>query len=255
MLQEYARRAPDAGLDLARLNALYGNVDDGLASLRTLAPENMDDSMRIAIEVLRKRRSEAPEKLDAEVERIVRGGLRDDPESARRLVLEAEMLEVQEKFDESIAAYKKLLARDDVPTLVRATALNNLAFILALKSKTPQDLELALNSVNEAIELIGPISDILDTRALVYLKQEQYPQALEDMKQAIRMNPTASKYYHLAAAYLGAGDAAGAAAAWKQAQDEGIGPEAVSKLELQDLEGFKKKIEAASAAGATAQAR
>lgn len=255
LLQEYARRAPDAALDLARLNALYGNVDEGLASLRSLAPENMDDSMRVALEVLRKRRSEAPEKLDAEVERIVRSGLRDDPESARRLVLEAEMLEVQEKFDESVVAYKKLLARDDVPTLVRATALNNLAFILALKSKTPQDLELALNSVNEAIELIGPISDILDTRALVYLKQEQYPLALEDMKQAVRMNPTASKYYHLAAAQLGAGDAAGAAAAWKQAQDQGIGPDAVSKLEQQDLEGFKKKIAEAAAAGATAQAR
>ena len=74
--------------------------------------------MRIAVEVLRKRRDEDPAKLDAEVDRIVRSGLRDDPESARRLVLEAEMLEVQEKFDESITAYKKLLARDDVPTFV-----------------------------------------------------------------------------------------------------------------------------------------
>jgi tetratricopeptide (TPR) repeat protein len=116
-------------------------------------------------------------------------------------------------------------------------------------------LELALNSVNQAIELIGPISDILDTRALVYLKQQQYPLAVEDMKQAIRMNPTASKYYHLAAAQLGAGDAAGAAAAWKQAQAEGIGPDTVSKLEQQDLEGFTKKIEQAAAAGATAQAQ
>jgi tetratricopeptide (TPR) repeat protein len=255
LMQEYARRAPDGALELARMNALYGNVDEGLASLRSLAPQNMDDSMRIAVEVLRNRRDEDPAKLDAEVERIVRSALRDDPESARRLVLEAEMLEVQEKFDESIAAYQKLLARDDVPTLVRATALNNLAFILALKSKTPEDLELALNSVNEAIELIGPISDILDTRALVYLKQQQYPLAAEDMKQAVRMNPTASKYYHLAAALLGAGDEEGAAAAWKQAQAEGIGPDAVSKLEQQDLEGFTKKIEQASAAGATAQAR
>ncbi len=255
LMQEYARRAPDGALELARMNALYGNVDEGLASLRSLAPQNMDDSMRIAVEVLRNRRNEDPAKLDAEVERIVRSALRDDPESARRLVLEAEMLEVQEKFDESIAAYQKLLARDDVPTLVRATALNNLAFILALKSRTPEDLELALNSVNEAIELIGPISDILDTRALVYLKQQQYPLAAEDMKQAVKMNPTASKYYHLAAALLGAGDEEGAAAAWKQAQAEGIGPDAVSKLEQQDLEGFIKKIEQASTAGATAQAR
>lgn len=255
LLQEYGRRAPDAALELARMNALYGNVDEGLASLRSLAPQNFDDSMRVAVEVLRTRRDEDPAKLDAEVERIVRSGLRDDPEAARRLVLEAEMLEVQEKFDESVAAYQKLLARDDVPTMVRATALNNLAFILALKNKTPEELELALNSVNEAIELIGPLSDILDTRALVYLKQQQFPLAVDDMKQAVKMNPTASKHYHLAAALLGAGDEAGAVAAWKQAQADGIGPEAVSKLERQDLEGFAKKIEQAGAAGATAKSQ
>ncbi|QDT71194.1 tetratricopeptide repeat protein [Lacipirellula limnantheis] len=255
LLQEYARRAPDAAIELARMQSLYGNVDEGLASLRAAAPQSLDDSMRIAVEVLRARRDEDPAKLDAAVEQIVRSGLRDDPESARRLVLEAEMLEVQEKFDESIAAYQKLLARDDVPVLVRATALNNLAFILALKSTTPEQLQLALKSANEAIELLGPISDVLDTRALVYLKLQQYDQAAADMKEAVKMNPTASKYYHLAAALLGAGDEAGAVAAWKQAEAESIGPEAVSKLERQDLEGFIKQIEQASAAGATAQAQ
>jgi cellulose synthase operon protein C len=255
LLQEYARRAPDAGLELARLTALHGDLDQGLASLQAQSAENLDDSMRIAVEVLRARRSEAPEKLDAAVERIIRAGLRDDPEAARRLVLEAEMLEVQEKFNESVAAYKKLLARDDVPTLVRATALNNLAFLLALTDKTPAGLELALNSVNEAIELIGPLSDVLDTRALVHLKQNEPTLAAEDMKLAVLMNPTASKYYHLAAALLGDGDVAGAQAAWKQAQAAGIGPDAVAKLEQQDLAGFSKQIEQAGAAGATAQAQ
>lgn len=254
LFQEYARRASDAGLEIARLQALYGNVDEGLASIRAQAPQNMDDAMRIAVEVLRKRRSESPAKLDEEVERIVRAALRDDPEAAKRLVLEAEMLEVQEKFDESIAAYKKLLARDDVPTLVRATALNNLAFILAEKSNTPADLELALNSVNEAIDMIGPLSDVLDTRALVHIKQQQYAPAVEDMKLAVKMNATAGKYYHLAAALLGAGDADGAAAAWKEAKARGIGPDAVSDLEKADLEAFTKKIEQAGQAGATAQA-
>jgi tetratricopeptide (TPR) repeat protein len=255
LMQEYSRRAPDAALELARLNALYGNVDDGLASLRALAPQNMDDVTRIAIEVLRKRRAEAPEKLDEVVGQIVRASLRDDPEAARRLVLEAEMLEVQEKFDESIAAYKKLLARDDVPKLVRATALNNLAYILALKSNSPEDLELAVNSVNEAIDIIGPISDILDTRGLALLKQQQFAPAAEDMKVAVKMNPTASKYYHLASALLGAGDEAGALAAWKQAQAAGIGPDSVSKLEQEDLAAFTAKITQLAAAGVTAQAR
>ena len=184
---------------------------------------------------------------------MVRAALRDDPESARRLVFEAEMLEVQDKFDESIAAYNKLLARDDMPRLVRATALNNLAFILALKSDKPEDLELALKSVNEAIEILGPISDILDTRALVYVANGDFQRAAEDMRLSVMVTPTPSKYYHLALAELGAGNESGAKAAWQRAQADGIGPEKVSELERDQLEEFMAKMKQLGASAPTAQ--
>ena len=162
------------------------------------------------------------------------------------------MLELQEKFDESIAAYKSLLSRDDAPDMVRAAALNNYAFLLAVRRQSPADLETALNAVNESIELIGPLSDILDTRALVYLGQQQYQQAADDMKLALKSNPTASKYYHLAAALLGIGDQQGALAAWEKAKAEKISPEAISRAERPALEAFMKKIEQVAAPGATA---
>nr|MBA3481508.1 tetratricopeptide repeat protein [Pirellulales bacterium] len=253
LMREYARRAPGSELDLARLTALHGDVNEGLTMLQAQFDARMDDVMAVAMEVLRKRRSEAPEKLDAEVTRMVQQSLRDDPESARRLVFQAEMLEVQEKFDESIAAYNALLARDDVPKLVRATALNNLAFLLALKSKKPEDQELALRSVNEAIEILGPISDILDTRALVYLAGGQFAEAVADMKLSVMVTPTPSKFYHLAAAELAAGNKEDAKAAWERAVTEGIGPDKVSELEREGLQEFIKKMEALGAATPTAQ--
>jgi tetratricopeptide (TPR) repeat protein len=253
LMQEYARRAPGNELELARLTALYGNIDEGLQMLQGVFDARMDDVITVALEVLRKRRNEAPEKLDAAVSRMVRAALRDDPESARRLVFEAEMLEVQDKFEESIAAYNKLLARDDVPKLVRATALNNLAFILALQSKKPEDLDLALRSVNQAIEIIGPISDILDTRALVYLAGNQYAEAVEDMKLSVMVAPTPSKYYHLAAAQLGAGNQEAAKAAWERAEAEGIAPDKVSQLERDELEEFSKKMETLGSSSRAAQ--
>jgi tetratricopeptide (TPR) repeat protein len=253
LMREYSRRAPGSELELARLTALYGDVDEGLTLLEGLFDAKMDDVTQIAVEVLRKRRSEAPEKLDAEVTRIVQQALRDDPESARRLVFQAEMLEVQGKFDESIAAYKKLLARDDVPDLVRATALNNLAFILALQSEKADDVELALRSVNEAIEIIGPISDILDTRALVYLAGDQFAEAAADMKLSVKVNPTPSKFYHLAVAELGAGNQQAAVAAWERAEADGIGPEKVSELEREQLLEFSKKMDSLGSTAPTAQ--
>jgi tetratricopeptide (TPR) repeat protein len=253
MMREYARRTPGAELDLARLTALYGNLDEGLTLLQAQFDARMDDVMQVALEVLRKRRSEAPEKLDAELTRMVQQALRDDPESARRLVFQAEMLEVQEKFEESVAAYNKLLTRDDVPQLVRATALNNLAFLLALQSNKPEDLEQALNSVNEAISILGPISDILDTRALVYLANGQFAEAAADMKLSVMVGPTPSKYYHLAAAELGAGNEQGAKAAWDRAIADGLDPAKFTPLERPEVQEFIKKMEALGGATPTAQ--
>jgi tetratricopeptide (TPR) repeat protein len=109
LMREYSRRTPGSELELARLTALYGDIDEGLTLLEGQFDAKMDDVAQIALEVLRKRRSEAPEKLDAAVTRLVQQALRDDPESARRLVFQAEMLEVQGKFDESIAAYQNRL--------------------------------------------------------------------------------------------------------------------------------------------------
>jgi tetratricopeptide (TPR) repeat protein len=200
----------------------------------------MDQVLSTAIEVLRARHATDAAKVDAFVNRLVAKARRDDPEAARRMVLEAESLEVQERFDDAIAAYKAILARDDVPKFVRATAINNLAFLLAMKK---QDLDQALEGVNEAIETFGPLSDVLDTRALVYLHRGDFTDAVKDLQLAVKMGATASKYFHLAEALLGAGDEAGALAAWEKAEAKGISAKTVPGIEVEDFERTKVKIE------------
>ena len=241
LMREYSRRSSGKELELTRYVTRYGPIDEGLDMLATHFDGHIDEVASMAIEMLRARRSEAPEKMDEVVGRLVRQALRDDPESARRMVFEAEMMEIQERYDESVVAYDKLLAREDVPKVVRAAAQNNLAFILALKR---QDLDRALQIVDEAIEVIGPISDILDTRALVYIARGEFDKAVEDMELAVKMVPTAGKYFHLTAAQLGAGDEQAALDAWKQAEAQGIEPAKVSKLERDELKQLGEKINA-----------
>jgi tetratricopeptide (TPR) repeat protein len=240
LMREFARRAPGNELELAEATSLYGPLDEGLTMLKQLFDSNMDAVGGLAVNMLRKRRAEDPARLDEEVGRFVRAALRDDPESARRMVMEAEMMEIQERYDESIAAYRKLLARDDVPKMVRAQALNNIAFLLALKKETPDE---ALAMVNEAIDIVGPISDILDTRALVHTARGDYAKAIEDMNLAIKVGPTASKYFHLVVAHLGAGDEEAALVAWKKAEAEGIAPDKVSKLERESLQQVGERMQ------------
>jgi tetratricopeptide (TPR) repeat protein len=151
------------------------------------------------------------------------------------------MMEVQERYDESIAAYEKLLARDDVPEMMRAAASNNLAYLLA---STGAKLDDAVTAANEAIDVLGPISDILDTRALVYIARGEYAKAIEDMNLAVKVGATPSKYYHLAAAQLAGGDEQGALQSWKKVEEGKLTPETISKLERARFEEVKAKIDA-----------
>ncbi|HYO26260.1 MAG TPA: tetratricopeptide repeat protein, partial [Lacipirellulaceae bacterium] len=240
LMTEHARRVPGNELQLAHYTALYGDLDAALAMLRQLFPQHIDQVLSTAVEMHRRRRAEDPATLTPDVERFVRQARRDDPDAARRMVLEAEFLEIEQKFDEAIAAYRQILARDDVPRFVRATALNNLAFLLAM---TKQDLEDALAGVDEAIQILGPISDVLDTRALVYIHSGQFDKAAADLRSAVKMNATASKYFHLTQALLGAGDEAGAVDAWKQAETRGLALEKVPNVEQDDFEATRQKIE------------
>jgi tetratricopeptide (TPR) repeat protein len=220
---------------------LYGDIDAGLSMLQQLVPTQMESVLTTALEMLRKRRDENPEKLDAALGQLIERGRRDDPDSASRIVLQAESFEIQQRFDEAVAAYKALLARDDAPQHVRSMALNNFAFLLAMQK---QDLDLALNLANEAMEIRGPISDILDTRALVYINRGEFNEAVKDLRLAVKMDVTASKYFHLAEALLGIGDEEGAIEAWKQAEARGISVEETVFIEQDDLRETMQKIEA-----------
>lgn len=241
LMREYARRAKDNSSELTRMIALHGDLDEALTTIKTTFPSNMDEGLRTVVEMLRSRRAEDAQRLDEEAERFVRMARRDDPDSAQRMVLEAEVLEIQERYDDSVAAYRALLARDDVPPLIRATAENNLAFLLSLKKA---DLDDALKLVNGAIDRVGPISDILDTRGLVYHAQGDAAKAVDDLKLSVKVGPTASKYFHLTAALLAAGDKKAAVDAWQQAELMDIGPKKVSKLEVDELQEVSKQIEA-----------
>jgi tetratricopeptide (TPR) repeat protein len=245
LITEFARRTPgNDGYELAQFTAMYGDVDAGLNMLQQLFPGHMDQVLSSAIEVLRARRKEDPAKIDAIIDSMVRRALNADPEAARRMVQKAEALEIEERYPEAIVAYTKLLDRDDVPKFVRATAFNNRSFLLAI---TKQDLDLALQGVNEAMKIIGPVSDVLDTRGLVYLHRGEFKPAVEDLKLAVTMNATASKYFHLAEALLGAGDQKAALEAWKEAQARGIAADKVPTVELPDFEETMKKFEALGA--------
>src|SRR5207302_373486 len=58
----------------------------------------------------------------------------------------------------------------------------------------------ALQLIDRAIATIGPLPDLLDTRAVVNVMLGRSGPAVEDLRLALAEAPTAAKYFHLARA-------------------------------------------------------
>jgi cellulose synthase operon protein C len=79
-------------------------------------------------------------------------------------------------------------------------ALNNLAWILAAD---PSTAERALALVTRATREVGLTGDLLDTRARVRITLKQFVEAERDLNDAIRLEPTPLRWFHLALSRLG----------------------------------------------------
>jgi tetratricopeptide (TPR) repeat protein len=153
------------------------------------------------------------------------------------------MFDLQKRYDDSANLYKKLLDRKDLVGPSRAVVLNNLAFLLALADKsTATDID-PMKLVTEASDILGPSSDILDTRAIVFISRGQYKEAVSDLELAVTDNPTASKYFHLAQAHLGAKESRAAIDAWEKAEGLGLSRESLNRMEYDRYEKAKAQME------------
>ncbi|MBX9670463.1 MAG: rhomboid family intramembrane serine protease [Candidatus Obscuribacterales bacterium] len=102
------------------------------------------------------------------------------------------------RYDEAVDLYKKVLEKTPDDPQVN----NNLAW-----SQLPTgQLDEALKNVTKAIDKDKNKSNIIDTRGTVYLLMKNYDRAIEDLDNAIKINPKeGAAYFHRAGAHLGKG--------------------------------------------------
>jgi tetratricopeptide (TPR) repeat protein len=195
-----------------------------------------------AIQIVAAHRETVGEGYDERVERWLSRSLREDPDSYHLSLKKAAFRELQGKYDETAAIYRETLARDDVAPNHRAMVLNNLSYMIGLGVVQGTKSNEAAELINEAVRLLGPVSDVLDTRAVIYMKRQDFKSAAEDLKLAVIDAPTASKYFHLALALDGLGQEAEAKAAWEQGVSLGLTRDSVSKLEQAEFDRAEAKI-------------
>jgi Tfp pilus assembly protein PilF len=152
----------------------------------------------------------------ARVESWLRTALQKQPRSTLLLMHLADLQGQRGKYQEEEAVYDEILKVD--PTNI--VALNNRAWLLALRSGNGSD---ARRLIEGALEILGPRPELLDTRAVVCMAQNQTQQAISDLERAVTLDaPTATRYFHLARAYYMARKNDAAAEAFRKAKALGL---------------------------------
>jgi tetratricopeptide (TPR) repeat protein len=143
--------------------------------------------------------------------------IREHPEAPSYLFSLACLRHIEGRYDEAKKLYRDVLRKDPE----YGPALNNLAYLLALGEGRAAEAE---GLIARAIQSLGPLPQLLDTRAAVYLAMGRHDAAIDDLEEAVEAAPRASRLLHLARAYSRAGDTSRAATTFRRAKDLGLDP-------------------------------
>jgi tetratricopeptide (TPR) repeat protein len=244
-----------AALDLAGIQARVeflgrqGRVDEALDLLESKWDAvSLERALSLAVQVLRSQIDEAAAtKAAGRIGPWIEKAKRLDPGSVVVRLLDAELSVLQGRDSEAEGVYRDLLADRSLSAAQAAIVANNLAFHLA----KPDTAAEAKKLIDSAIEELGPLPDLLDTRGLVHLAQGDNAAAAADLREAI-LDPSPTKYLHLAAAELAAGDERAARKALESARRARLAAIRLSREDAARLETLERElgVEPASTAAA-----
>jgi tetratricopeptide (TPR) repeat protein len=217
---------PEAVIGLVGVLAIDGRATEGLARLERLG-RAIPDRVRAAAGLAAVRAGTINEQQATKIQSWIEGCLAEEPTSTTLLLQRAEFLALRQDMAGAIAVYEKILAAE--PRNV--VALNNLAWILAAD---PSTAERALSLLAQATREVGLTGDLLDTRARIRITLKQFEQAERDLNDAIRAEPTALRWFHLALSRLGQVPAKqdDAARAFQEAKRRGLEPRSIHPADL-----------------------
>jgi tetratricopeptide (TPR) repeat protein len=148
--------------------------------------------------------------------------LAKQPQSTPLRLIQAEFFELNGDHARAVAAYRDVLARD--PGNVQA--LNNLAWSLSLDKRDKDKVRESLEHIQRAIDLAGPVDELLDTKARILFESGRQEDGLRDMCEAVNEAPSAARWLNYATLLRRAGKTEQSERALAEAKRYGLGNEA-----------------------------
>lgn len=188
------------------------------------------------------RAGNAPAEVCGKVESLMREILAAVPEESaeervRVLLSLADVYDFQERFAEARAIYATILDAD--PRNV--VGLNNLA-ILNSYAERPDERERGAGLIDQAIEIVGPLPTLLDSRAIVKLNLDQLDSALDDLRQALDQDSNPTYWLHLAYIQLRKNDLRGASESFEKASVSQVDAARIHPLERPFFDELRRRL-------------
>lgn len=188
------------------------------------------------------RAGKAPTEVCARVESLIREILtavtdENTEERGQVLLSLADVYDFQERFPEARGIYATILESD--PRNV--VGLNNLA-ILHSYADRPAERQRGAGLIDQAIEIVGPLPTLLDSRAIVKLNLDQLDSAIEDLRQALDQDSNPLYWLHLAYVQLRKNDLRGASESFERASVSQVDVARLHPLERPLFDELRRRL-------------
>jgi tetratricopeptide (TPR) repeat protein len=185
---------PEDVLALIQYYARSRTVEKGLAFCKD-AWKHCPPEMIAGASIMLLRSGQASELQCTQVEEFIKAAMEKKPRSIGLLMPLADLQDLRGRFADAAKLYREVLQID--PT--NGLALNNLAWLLALNN---DQVNLAKEMIDKAVQAFGPSPQLLDTRAVVHLALHDPNSAMADLEKATNLDkPTGYRFFHLARAH------------------------------------------------------
>jgi cellulose synthase operon protein C len=213
----------DGKTELAMFLGRQNRISDALDLCESIGSNPGDAEIAAAASLNLVLSTNAPPREVDRVTSWLEQAIKQRTDSAFLLVGLGNCRERQERYDDAKVVYERVIkqasryAASPNAKQLLATSYNNLAWLLAFKDDQSKE---ALLDIDNAIKLVGPKPDYLDTRGVIYLNLKKTQDAIKDLQSAVEADPSPPKLFHLAQAYLQANNRERATYYWKDAVEK-----------------------------------
>ena len=192
-------RRPRAAWMLGIIQAGRGKVAEALASARSAVEAGATREPLKLIMGMINANQLGPAEL-AEAGKLADKALAKASSDLPTIGLVAGVRHFQGRYEDELALHLKNLEIDPTNTVY----LNDMAWILSECLGRPAE---GLERVDEAIKRGGRLPQFADTRGVILTRLGRHDEAIAELSEAVKLNPSGPFYYHLARAYRKAGRA------------------------------------------------